>query len=175
MGKKACILVFLALLAAGCANIMNNQLVRDDSEKRTEFIVDYPGLETSLLFSRTLKAMGLVFRSSENVIDVEDREAGNIIGNGTASFKTKCEGGVYSNLAISVRYKIIITVKDEKIRYRYVPTIEEIGGLKRTDSPSYEKIFDHMSEAQCFWVEMSNYFSTVTDELVKQTKNEDDF
>lgn len=170
-------LVALSLLLVSCSNIMNNPMATDD-QKTSQFIVEHKGLSKDALYSSVMKAMGIVYKSSEAVIEVSDRDGGNIVGNGYASVTTTCKGGVYSNLPFNVRYKVIITIKDGKVRYQYNPTIEQVGQIKSSDcSPNSDcsKMFEYMRETECFWIPMSAYFKTITEQITQIVNQKDDF
>jgi hypothetical protein len=171
------LLLLSVVFFASCANIMNNPQATAE-QKRSQFIVEHQGMMKDQLYSQVMKAMGVVYKSSETVIEVSDREGGNIVGNGAASIETTCKGGVFTNMPFNVRYKIVITIKDGKVRYQYSPSIVKMGTMSASDCSAgseCEKIFTYMSEAECFWTPMGTYFQTVTDQITKIVNEKDDF
>lgn len=169
------IILLLVVVVAGCANIKNNPLARED-QKKTEFIVDYKGLNKDALFSEVIKAMALVFKSSKEVIEMQDRAGGDIVGNGYTSFKTQCKGGAFSEMPYEVSYTIQISVKDEKVRYRYLPTVEKVGMLTEADLKKMdEEQRAYFTDTECYWAVLSEYFQSVTELMSKNIMKDDDF
>lgn len=170
-------LLIISLLSGcgGLSDLTINPKASEDTEK-VEFIEEYPEQDQATLFSKVTKAMALVFKSSKSVIEMQDRESGEIVGNGYAEFITTCKLKMRDNLPVAVSYQIMISVRDNKVRYRYVPRIERIGDMERGRHALWNDAdYEYMGSTQCFWDKASPYFAEVQARLHKFVSEEDEF
>lgn len=70
-------------------------------------------ISKSELFSRARNFMSESFSNSKLVLDVQDKESGELIGNGNYSFYSKFAGDA------QVRFQIKILVKDGRYKYEF--------------------------------------------------------
>jgi hypothetical protein len=112
-------LIFLSFIFLSCAE--SKRATAD--EMNHTFILSFPGISKTILYEKTIKWIGLNFHSAKSVIDVQDKEAGNIIAKGYM------DGIDYGGLLKSNCYFTLqIDIKDNKERLVFIPT--EISILK---------------------------------------------
>jgi len=90
-------------------------------EMNHEYIVEYPGLTKSTIFTQTLKWIANNFKSSKAVIEYQDTASGSIIGNGRSN--TSFFGG--SDLIFTMN----LDIRNGRARYRFINLeVDAVGG-----------------------------------------------
>lgn len=90
-----------------------------DPGKPIEFteVVNVEGAQKDKLYSAALAWFGGTFKKAQNVIDVQDKEAGRIIGKASFPYNPVVFIGS-AGIVGKVNYTVTIEVKDNKYRYR---------------------------------------------------------
>ncbi len=112
MKKTILIFIILSLFFLGCAT----QQQATSEEMNHTFILNYPGVSKNVLFEKTIKWIGINFRSAKATIDVKDKEAGSIIAKG---FLDNVDyGGLINGNCF---FTLMADIKEGKERLIFVP------------------------------------------------------
>lgn len=125
--KKLLLTLFIVAPALSMAQAI--VLPRDSTTKQISFqeVVQVPGATKDELYTRAREWFAKTFKSSKDVIQMDDRIAGKIIGKGSGNGLT---GNILLITSFWLNYTVSITIKDG--RYRY-----EITDFTTEDEPSY--------------------------------------
>jgi hypothetical protein len=136
------LLLALALLGASpvAAQTWHNPLPMDSTTHRVTYtgVVQVPGATKAELYSRAREWFADNFNSSKAVLEMDDREAGKLIGNATAEFDFA--GSIGKPLPTAMWRKIKVELKDGKYRYT-VTDFAFGGGVTQGDSNPVERWF----------------------------------
>jgi len=127
---KKFLLVLLAMLMLsfiGCATMQANQ----GQEKSLDQVQNFPGMKKDVIFSKSLSFIARKFNSANDVIQLKDPVAGQIICKGIGSIPDLILG---NSMPRAFSYTMIIDVKDNKIRTRFENiTSQKIGDVMGPD------------------------------------------
>lgn len=129
------------VLLYGCASTVPTLGQQQSLDKIKEF----SDLKKDELYKRSLNWVARTYNSANDVIQLKDPEAGQLICNGVGSITVFLYTGYF-------RYTMIIDLKDSKIRIRYENIQSEPDGQgEALDMNSYwgsvEKYFNGLSES----------------------------
>ena len=142
------LLVFMFINS--CASI-----VQMPEEMREVEVIKEHNLKQDEAFIRTVRWVATNFRSANDVIQLQDRETGAIVVNGT---NRVTRGGITS---FDIRFSMTLDIRDERIRFRQVidaPVSTRIGGITEEDA-----------------VKMHEYFESLRNRVIAYLETEDDF
>lgn len=126
--------LIVALLLTGCA-IPTYQPAKETS---IENIIDVPGLGKDQIYNASKIWIAENFRSAKAVIEVDDKAAGLIIGNGQAAYA--CTGSLMCTVGYSIRFTMRIDIKDQKFKATYSNLALTYNG---PDWPLPQEAFDN--------------------------------
>lgn len=111
--KTRLLLISFALTLSACSSAP--QLSAD--QRIAEWVYDTPGVTKDVAYGRAMSWVAKSFRDSKNVLEVQDKATGKIIGKGNYPCSV-LTSAMDPNKAI-VRFTLDITVKDAKSRIRF--------------------------------------------------------
>jgi len=113
---KASSLLMLIVFLQGCASYSSGPQVPPDKRQVT-IIESMPGKTKDELFSKAMEWVSLSYNSGKHVVDLTDSKFGTIVGNGMTTFEW--DSIIGAGCAHNSKYKMRISVKDEKVRIMY--------------------------------------------------------
>jgi len=145
---------FCAILALSICGCVQQEATRE--EMNHEYIIDYPGVQKNVIFTRSLKWIANNFKSSKAVIEYQDTASGSIIGNGAAP--TSFFAGP------DMLFTMNIDVRDGRARYRFINIqVTAVGGP------------GSIGNLQMWHVEAKRIFDDIVARLKIATNTSDDF
>lgn len=141
---KSSIILLCLLSVVGRAQTFSTVKV-DSVSKRIEFaeVVQADSLKKDELYSRAREWFAKTFKSADHVLQMDDREAGKLIGKGFADldFSTKM-----TVIKIKMYFTLTISIKDGKYRYVfsdiYYKGYPNSYDLSPAETPAEEVITD---------------------------------
>jgi len=112
--------IVLGILIAAIAGCQPATL----QERETKDILEFPGMTKNQIFVKSINWLAENFRSSKSVIELQDKEQGKIVGNIVTSEVIFISTFQYES-------KMIIDIKDSRVRITYVPEMVVIDGNRR--------------------------------------------
>jgi len=102
--------ILTLIVFCGCASMMQTIPVE---ERQLIKIYEVPGTSKSEIYQKAISWVAKSFVDSKAVIEVQDKEAGTIIGKGIVRFKV---GGA---VTVPCRFTLTINIKDDKYRVSF--------------------------------------------------------
>jgi hypothetical protein len=87
-------------------------------------VVEVAGATKEQLYTRAYEWLAKAYRSANDVIQMQDKEAGRLVGKGTASVRARGLSAGY------VRHTLTIYLKDGRYKYVLTDFVHESGGMK---------------------------------------------
>jgi len=87
-------------------------------------VIDFPGMKKDQIFTKTVEWLAESFKSSKQVIEMQDKVSGKIVGNIVTEGRILISSVLYES-------KMIIEVKDYKARITFIPSTMTIEGTTR--------------------------------------------
>jgi len=128
MKKILVVLVGVAVLA-GCAGMTGQRLSAEDAS--VEKVYEAPGLTQKQIYDGARLWIAQTFKDAKKVIELEDPEAGIIIGNGNMAYPATDAEKLWVLKDERVFFSIRIDTKDGKFRMRF-------SEIHLDDLPLYE-------------------------------------
>lgn len=110
--KRLLMIGSLILIFTGCSTIGDIEPDRSDFTYEYEF----PGVEQDELYQESLRYVSRAFESAQDVIQYENAEEGELIGNGTISYDGGWGTGTWVH---DLRFSINILTRDERVQIRF--------------------------------------------------------
>ena len=154
--KTMMLFVFVLLFLSGC---IPAKVMTKEQEQSLQRIKDFSGLDKTELFKRTNNWIARNYNSANDVIQLSDPEAGQIICRGIS-------GGTFDlGFTRYVSYTMVIDIKDERMRLSFenLLSIEHRGVNGPDMNRQYSgvvRIFDELS-------------SRIFDEIVNPSRDTD--
>ena len=123
--SKQILFLLIMVLVVGCASYPR---ISPDTEIQT--IYELPNMDKNTIYENTLLWMAETFRSSNRIIELNDRDRGMIIANGVVNFN-------HNAIVYPCSFTMITEMKDNKIRITYKKLV-----LQRMYASSYEVATD---------------------------------
>lgn len=146
--KKQVATVFLLIMATSCfaQKELKIKLPLDSSTNKVIYssVINVEGINKEELYNRAKEWFVVTYNSAKDVLQMDDKVAGKIIGKGTSRGQYKF---MLSNTSYYLNYTLSVTLKDGRYRYEFsqftVETLDKysIGGRSALEEyiPYYEK------------------------------------
>lgn len=166
--KTALLLLFtiLSLLSiSACSSVpISDETLAKEEEKKHEYIVMYDTLSKNYIFDKVNLWIAKNFNSAKSVIDLADKEAGNIVAKGrTLTDLGLLNGFLGSEFPYGVYFTLTVLIKDGKAKYNfddlYLYVIDSNGNeVKGNKSLKYRLIQRTLKERFDFYITDINKF-----------------
>lgn len=145
---KTLLLAFTVFALAGCAGL------QPAKQTSIENVADVPGQSKDQIYTASKIWLAETFRSAKEVIEVDDKAAGVIIGNGQIIYPCS---GMSCVLTQTIKFTLRIDIKDAKYKTTFsnlmIATPPSQYYPNGTEGPLYQDAFDNSQPAL---VELSN-------------------
>lgn len=133
------VLLILSTILSSCMSLSPTP----EQEKALEEIKDFTGLAKQDLYKKALTWVARTYNSANDVVQLKDPEAGQIICKGLGSVMVDV---FYGNGYFA--YTMILDIKDNKIRVRFENILSQSYGSKAAFAMDYHysKVVDHFTK-----------------------------
>jgi hypothetical protein len=126
--------VLLVLVFSGCANVDYTEV--PPADRSVSVVVDIPGVEKSILFSRAQEWLAINYVSSNDVTQLSNSEAGRIIGRGVTT--ADIDSGGLVTVPWKYSHTVQVDVRDGKARL----VINNFSNLETGQPPEWKWLFN---------------------------------
>lgn len=161
--------VILAMSLAGCAGMQPVP----ETEKTVTKVIETPGQSKEKLYTATRLWFAESFKSSKDVIDLDDKEQGIIIGKGNTKFP--CQGlDCVARGDWRLKFTMRVDMKDEKMRVTFNNIgvswpASASGGIF---SPAYDGPINTMGDMQKAKPELEKIADSLTASIANPAKSD---
>lgn len=141
----------------------------DSSTKEVEYsaIIKVEGISKDELYNRAKEWFVITYNSAQDVLQMDDKSAGKIIGKGTSSGKYKF---MMSNTDYYLNYTLSVTVKDGRYRYEFSQfTVETLGKYSSGGRSSINQYLPSYKNEKGILYSASKKIIPHMDTMVKET------
>lgn len=157
MRKMAVLLVFLSAFAYGQINLFAADLATPEDFGNMTDVIETK-LKKDIVYDRSLKWVATKYNSPKTVMQMSDKPAGIITFNGGYVHNQS----IYSFL---LEYKVMITIKDNKLKFQMTPICWTYARAHQTE----EKYYKEMAVA------LSKEYARLRDSYKEYIMTNDDF
>ena len=150
------LLFSLLVFLTGCISMRDATV----EQMKHEYVNEFPNMSKTDIYNKCIRWIGINLKSSKNVIDVNDKESGTIIAKAYTNIDFRM------NYSAFVSFSLMIDIKENKARFRFVPT--GFTDKYNNDSPFPEWADWHLTVKERFdsAVESLSKFIATKDEFL---------
>jgi hypothetical protein len=130
--KRLLALLCASLVLAGCVTMPEAA-----KQSAIEDIVNIPGKEKNEIYTASKIWIAETFNSAKAVIEIDDKEMGLIIGNGTIKFPCDSEQTCLMRSSYNLRFTMRVDIKNQKIKTTF-SNLRMVSTYYAWEGPLYE-------------------------------------